>query len=59
MKTDLDKKTLNFRPGDFERLRDIYPEVPPSIVIRKLVSNFVDKFNREGNVNLPKVEVDL
>ena len=41
-KSDLIKKTMNFRSGDFEKMGEMF-EQGPSFAIRKLVSRFVDK----------------
>lgn len=41
--TDLEKKTLNLRTGDMEKLGELYPRTPPSVTIRNLVSGVVDK----------------
>ena len=42
-KTDLQKHTLNLRPGDFAKMGEIFPEMGASESIRTLVSRFVDK----------------
>lgn len=54
---DLQKHTLNLRAGDMEKLRDFFPDIPPSNMIRTIVSRYVDEL--EGNSNPPKVEVSL
>lgn len=41
--TDLIKKTLNLRQGDFEKMANLFPNVGGSIAIRELISKFVDK----------------
>lgn len=41
--TDLIKKTLNLREGDFEKMANLFPHIGGSIAIRQLVSTFVDK----------------
>lgn len=42
--TNLQKVTLNLRPGDWDYIESIYKSngIPTSQVIRKIVSNFVD-----------------
>jgi len=41
-KLELHKKTLNLRKGDFEYLSERFPKKGASVVIRQLVSKFVD-----------------
>lgn len=43
MKLPLEKHTLRLREGDVDRLRDLYPDVPANKIIRRIVSNHVDK----------------
>ena len=40
---DLEKKTLNFRRGDFEKMAALFPGFGGSVAIRTLVAKFVDK----------------
>jgi hypothetical protein len=54
---DLQKHTLNLRRGDVDRLREVFPNVEVSTVIRKVVSKFVDDCRTETPI--PKVEVKL
>ncbi len=42
----LHKHTLFLRKGDFDFLADRFPRLSASRVIRKVVSNFVDKLDR-------------
>lgn len=44
MAANLEKKTLNFREGDWDYLESIFYSqgIGPSVAIRTLVSNFVD-----------------
>jgi len=43
------KHTLNLRPGDYARLQEVFGPKgkPASWVIQRLVSNFVDRLDRE------------
>jgi hypothetical protein len=54
---ELQKHTLNLRAGDMDRLRDLFPDIPPSNMIRTIVSRYVDDL--EGQRSLPNVEVSL
>jgi len=44
----LEKKTLNFRAGDWDYLQSAFHSrgIPPSIAIRTIISNFVDELIR-------------
>jgi len=37
------KHTLNLRPGDYEKMGELFPELRAGPAIRELVSKFVDK----------------
>ena len=39
----LSKHTLNLRAGDYEFIKDRFPKQGAAIIIRRIVSNFVDK----------------
>lgn len=51
------KHTLNLYEGDFERLRELHPEVGASLVIRKIVRKYIR--DTEPKVRLPKVDVAI
>lgn len=53
---ELQKVTLNLRRGDYDQLRALYPELGAALVIRKIVSNFVDQADV---AELPNVEINL
>jgi len=38
---DLEKVTLNLFEGDMARIRDMYPDVGASVIIRRIVRNFI------------------
>jgi len=38
---ELQKHTLNLFPGGFEKLQDMYPDLGASVVIRRIVRNFI------------------
>ena len=55
---DLTKHTLHLRAGDMDRLKALFPEIGASIVVRKLVSNFLDRDDKERKVEFTS-EIDL
>ncbi len=54
---DLQKHTLNLRRGDYERLQGLYPEIGAGAVIRRIVSNFLDRDS--SGVDSKNVEVSV
>lgn len=52
---DLQKHTFLLRSGDVEKLRDAYPDVPVSLVIRRLISSVVDRFEKGE----PKLDLEV
>jgi len=40
---ELKKHTLNLRDGDMETLAELFPRFHPSVMVRRIVSKFVDK----------------
>ena len=48
-KLELQKHTLNLRPGDIEFLQDFFAEqgTPASVVVRRLVSKYVDQLKTQ------------
>ena len=42
---DLQKHTLNLRAGDMKRLGELFPNRSPSVMIRRLVSTFIDRID--------------
>lgn len=53
----LQKHTLNLRAGDMERIRDAYPDIPASTIVRQVISTFVDKLDAAGKS--PEVSINL
>lgn len=49
---DLTKHTLHLRKGDWDRLRSLFPEISTSLIIRKIISNFIDKDERKTEAHL-------
>lgn len=46
------KHTLFLREGDVDRLKSLHPEVGASYVIRKLVSNYLDRDAKDRRINV-------
>lgn len=40
---DLEKKTMNFRRGDFALVKQIFPQRDESVMVRKILSAFLDR----------------
>ena len=40
---ELKKHTLNLRDGDMEALAALFPRFNPSVMVRKIVSKFIDQ----------------
>lgn len=53
---ELTKHTLHLRKGDWDRLATLFPELSTSLVIRKIISNFIDKDGRNASMQM---EVEL
>ena len=53
----LQKVTLNLVAGDMERLRTFFPDVGASVVVRRLVHQYVKKL--EGEVEVPQINVEI
>lgn len=45
-KRNISKHTLNLREGDYDKLRDAFPDVGAAVIIRRIVSKFVDELDR-------------
>lgn len=58
---ELQKHTLNLRRGDMEKLRLLYPGQEPSVVLRRIVSGFIDKAIRRSaqSESIPQVDINL
>lgn len=56
---DLEKKTMNFRIGDFDKMQELFPNTPASVSIRNLVSVFVDKHYAESEAPTEVPDVNL
>jgi hypothetical protein len=54
----LQKHTLNLRVGDMEKIKEYYPDVPASNIIRMIVSRFIDQIEA-GAEQTANVEIKL
>lgn len=60
MSEEITKHTLNLRAGDYDKLKEIFPEVGAASVIRGLVSRYVDSLQPSINPDeIPETGVDL
>ena len=51
-KTDLQKHTLNLRPGDFTKIGCIFPHLHATTIIRLLISTYVDNnYKKAPSIN--------
>lgn len=53
----LQKHTLNLRAGDMERIRDFYPDIPASTIVRQVIARYVDSIT--GDESIPEVDIKL
>lgn len=58
MKDDKTKHTLFLRAGDFDKLRDAYPDIGASAVIRRIVSRVVDSLEKDTAPTI-NMEIDI
>lgn len=54
----LQKVTLNLFAGDFSRLQELFPDIGASVVVRKLVRNYITALDAK-ELAAPKTEVNL
>ena len=52
-KNELQKHTLNLRPGDFDKMGELFDDLDASTAIRTLVARFVD-----NNYTASTTEID-
>lgn len=55
----LQKHTLNLFPGDYEKLRELYPDVGASVIIRRIVRRFIEQIEVNGASIDAKVEIKI
>jgi len=56
---ELKKHTLNLREGDMEALAELFPKFHPSVMVRRIVSKFVDQVSHvpEEDLDLPHIDL--
>lgn len=56
---ELKKHTLNLRAGDMEALDELFPKYASSVMVRRIVSKFVDKARQvpEEEIELPEIKL--
>lgn len=55
----LQKHTMNFRAGDMEALQHIFPNYAPAVVVRQLISRFIDRANAAAADKIPQEDIGL
>lgn len=55
MDEDLQKHTLNLFAGDYEKLKEFYPDTGAGAIIRRLVRKFIQNIEKQGE----PVSIDL
>ena len=56
---DLHKHTLNLRAGDMEKLAQLFPSRAPAVVIRMMVSKFIDRSMAAAKPEPVSTDLDL
>ncbi len=56
---ELQKHTLNLRAGDMEAIQELIPKKPASVVVRRVISKFVDSLRDvpEERIEIPDIEL--
>lgn len=55
----LQKHTLNLYPGDYQKLRELYPDVGAGAIIRRLVRKYIEQVEATGGSIDAKVEIKI
>ena len=55
----LQKHTLNLYPGDYEKLRVLYPDVGAGAIIRRLVRKYIEQIETNGGSINAEVEIKI
>ena len=55
----LSKHTLNLYPGDYAKLRELYPDVGAGAIIRRLVRKYIEQVEATGGSIDAKVEIKI
>lgn len=55
----LQKHTLNLYEGDYEKLRQLYPDVGAGPIVRRIVRRFIEQVEATGGSIDAKVEIKI
>lgn len=53
----LQKHTLLLYEGDYKRLQDMFPDIGASIVIRKIIREYLNKVQPLAKVKAPNIQL--
>ena len=57
---ELTKHTLNLFLGDYEKLRELYPDVGAGAIIRRIVRRYIEQVEAHGGPSIDsKVEIKI
>ena len=56
---ELKKHTLNLRDGDMEALAELFPRYNPSVMVRRIVSRFIDQTRQVPENKIEPKNIDL
>lgn len=59
MKSDIQKHTLHLRTGDYEKIATYVPDLPTALVIRRIISRFVDNLESSGGEFTGSIDITL
>lgn len=54
---DLQKHTMNFYAGDFDRIRALWPDQEPSVIIREAIHAMVVNHEAVATSEPPRIEI--
>lgn len=56
---ELKKHTLNLREGDMEALAELFPRFNPSVMVRRIVSRFIDQTRKVPENKVEPKDLEL
>ena len=56
---ELKKHTLNLREGDMEALAELFPRFNPSVMVRRIVSRFIDQTRKVSENKVEPKDLEL
>lgn len=57
--TELSKHTLNLFPGDYDKLREFYPDIGAATIIRRIVRAFIDQVEKAGGKAPNEIDISI